>query len=468
MNALNISLYNAHIRLPTLHKPLYPPQLHLTTLHSIAMVPPHFRLRYPARRIHNQQLYIYPIFTTYRNDVPLSTVTGIYEGTHVRELACLGDRHNDHPSPYSESHSDPLERRIHEFPDVEYHSLGGHSPQWYVGVDLCHALNSAYYHALRDYGDALQPDNWNRREPWLYYDFDAALARLGIGPLPRPHTFLQSLYYAPFESLGELQQTVHANNYYALILNAMARVVNAIKMNHGHNLAYASYMRGSPGLTSANWLWFRLQGHPVLNRSEDDESTAEFDELVRDQMESADALEDDFPVPQDVSMEEDDSDRRSENAPLIGEHCPCLGDLGRSPLGFNLVDPVRTLPERPNSLDSIFPDPVTGSSDSSPLGLDCLVDKLEDLAVTQSSSELAGSGAIDSDTEWEWTTEPTLHKAPPMGPPTWPTVPQQTTPPLTWEDFWSTIKGEKVAAEEVPKGSSLIDHIIITHPAASA
>ncbi|KAH7310396.1 hypothetical protein B0J17DRAFT_724824 [Rhizoctonia solani] len=155
------------------------------------MVPPHFRLRYPARRIHNQQLYIYPIFTTYRNDVPLSTVTGIYEGEHVRS-------------------------------------------------SLVSATDTMITHHLT------------------------------------PRVILTRL--------------------------------------------------------SAASMSFRMSNITLWAGTRPNDGSTEFDELVRDQMESADALEDDFPVPQDVSMEEDNSDRRSENAPLIGEHCPCLGDLGRSPL----------------------------------------------------------------------------------------------------------------------------------------
>ncbi|KDN39704.1 hypothetical protein RSAG8_08622, partial [Rhizoctonia solani AG-8 WAC10335] len=270
-------------------------------------------------------------FTTLTNiTTTLRLTTGIYEAEHIRELLLYyADKHNDHPSPYSEYHPDPLERRIHQYPDVEHYSFGGLDAHWYVGVHTCHALNGAYFHALQAFGDALQPDKWNRREPWLYYDFDAALARLGMQPLPRPHTFHQGLYHVPFESFTELQRTVHRNNFFAMCLFATAYVVNAVKMNHFHNLAYAGYMRGSPGFVSAHRHWCRVRGYPVLDRSQDDDSAAgefklsnltlrlkftsgeltDFDALVQEQWESVDALAASSPAAPDTPMEEDEPER---------------------------------------------------------------------------------------------------------------------------------------------------------------
>ncbi|KDN40002.1 hypothetical protein RSAG8_08451, partial [Rhizoctonia solani AG-8 WAC10335] len=200
--------------------------------------------------------YYFPIFTTYRNDVPLTV------------------EHNNHLSPYSEWHPDPLERRIHQYPDVEVLAWDDHDPQWYIGLDTSHALNGAYRHALQVFGDAVQPAGWNRREPWLSYDFTTPLAQLGMPYLPKPTSFYDGLYHLPFETLEELQLKVHHNNFYAMCLIASAFVINAVKMNNYHNLAHSGYMRGSPGFVAAHRYWCRLNRHPVTDRSEDDESTA--------------------------------------------------------------------------------------------------------------------------------------------------------------------------------------------------
>ncbi|QRW27786.1 hypothetical protein RhiXN_02381 [Rhizoctonia solani] len=162
-----------------------------------------------------QSFYCFPIFTTYCNDVPLSPETGIIEANHVRNLYYIyANRHNDHPSPYSENHPDPLERRIHAMPDVEVFLMADdHPPQWFLGVDLAHALHGAYYHAL--------------------------------------------------------QRQVHHNNFYVICLNALSIIINATKQNHYSNMAHVGYIRGSPACVSAH---ASDAGFPINDYDADNES----------------------------------------------------------------------------------------------------------------------------------------------------------------------------------------------------
>ncbi|EUC61563.1 hypothetical protein RSOL_398810, partial [Rhizoctonia solani AG-3 Rhs1AP] len=239
--------------------------------------------------------YYVPIFSTYRGDVPLTPESGAMEAAHVHDLYYdYANKHNDHLSPYSAWHPDPLERRIHQSPDVEVFTWDNFDPQWFVGIDTSHALSGAYQHALQTYGDALQPNGWDRREPWLDYDYQAQLAPLGMSHIPRPTSFFQGVYHTPFDSLGELQRQVHHNNFYTMCLTAYAYIINAVKMNHFHNLAYAGYMRGSPGFVSAHRHWCRTVGYPVTDRSRrriyGGFGFTDLELLREEQQESADAL----------------------------------------------------------------------------------------------------------------------------------------------------------------------------------
>ncbi|CAE6501085.1 unnamed protein product, partial [Rhizoctonia solani] len=165
---------------------------------------------------------------TYRNDVPLSWETGILEATHLSELYLVyADQHNDHLSPYSDSHPDPLERCVHEYPDIESVTWEDHEPHWYIGITLSHALNNAYRRARQVFGDALQPEGWDRLEPWRTYNFEAELATLRMPNIPQPIAFHEGAYHFPFNSRIELQRIVHLNNFYAMCLYAYAIIINA-------------------------------------------------------------------------------------------------------------------------------------------------------------------------------------------------------------------------------------------------
>ncbi|CUA75241.1 hypothetical protein RSOLAG22IIIB_11604 [Rhizoctonia solani] len=432
-------------------------------------------LHYPDVMDRSESFYYYPIFTTYRNDVPLNRHASIIEAEHVYDLYyCYADRHNNHLSSYSEWHPDPLERRIHQHPDVDAFSLTGNAPLWYLGIDTSHALHGAYRHALQVFGDALQPVGWNRREPWLEYNFADRLAELGMPYIPKPISFYQSVYHAPYESFGELQRRVHHNNFYAMCLIAIAYIVNAVKMNHYHNLAHAGYMRGSPGFVSAHRYWCRLNGYAVLDRSEDEESTADFELIAEEQRESLDALVPaappiPLPPPQEDLALPSASDRAFNAADWqVGAPRRSTGNDS-----FASIDPelLRDLLEGGDDLDIIS---NFATTDSPPVALSNflafdvydLIERLQEVSDLQRPSEPTGWGNDTTEPAWEWPTEPAPAEAPAMGPPVWPSAPQQSTPPLNWEDYWSTMRGERITQANIESSGQLIDYIVSTHPAA--
>ncbi|CCO38182.1 hypothetical protein BN14_12347 [Rhizoctonia solani AG-1 IB] len=185
-------------------------------------------------------VYYLPAFTTYRNDIPILPGTGIIEANHIRDLYYLyANRHNDHCSPYSERHPDPLERRIHAYPDIEVVTFEDEFPaQWYLGIDMAHALHGSYHHALQVFGDAVQPEGWNRHQPWAHYDYASKLAEIGFPYINRPINFTEVVYNFPFDTFHELQRIAHHNNFYAMCLNAMALIIDGAKCNHYTNLAH--------------------------------------------------------------------------------------------------------------------------------------------------------------------------------------------------------------------------------------
>ena len=219
--------------------------------------------------------FYHPVFSTYRNDVPMSYKTALWEIQHICELwDCNSDHHNEHPSPYSENHPDPLERRLHESPDVELVSWNHGNPQWYVGLHTNYALGSAYRLLRQVLGEALQPNGWNRNDPWRRYDFAEKLTKLGMPHIPEPETFYEGVYHLPFDSLEELQYIVHGNNFYAMCSFAIADIIDALKLTRFNNFVRAGYMRGSPGFVAAECRWQRSRGLPNTELSEDDLSEA--------------------------------------------------------------------------------------------------------------------------------------------------------------------------------------------------
>ncbi|KEP45717.1 hypothetical protein V565_247380 [Rhizoctonia solani 123E] len=415
-------------------------------------------LRYtnPAATLSSESLYIYPIFNTSRNHVPLCETTGIYEADHIREMLIeYGPKHNDHPSPYNATHPDVLERRMYQKPDVESYSRGDRGLRWYVGAQTSHALNGAHFHALQSFGDALQPVNWNRDLPFLPYDFDTELAHLGMGPLPRPATFHEHLYQIPFESLGELQRTVHHNSFFAMCLYATSLVINAVKMNHHHNLAYANYMRGSPGLVSAHRYWCRLRGFPVLDHSEDDESAADFNEYI-EEPKDADNLAADTSPPRASPMEEDEPEGSPDYPSFSFEEWRAgalqgaIGPFGRDPFAFTVLNSVRRIPGRSDDLHPIAANDATGSS-TAPVdpshNLERVISRLEALAVSLVHGEPVERYGTPIP-GWDWPTEPAPPEAPAMGPPEWDIAPRIASPPLTWEEYWSSMRKEGTDLKE--------------------
>ncbi|GAB1528037.1 hypothetical protein RhiTH_011228 [Rhizoctonia solani] len=389
----------------------------------------------------SQDYYCYPIFTSYRNDVPLTPELGIIEASHVRDLYYVyANRHNDHYSPYSENHPDPLERRIHAMPDIEVFLMDDdHPPQWFLGIDLTHALHGAYTHALCVFGKAVQPAGWNRRKPWANYNYATELVKIGFPYIPRPICFKEDVYHFPADSFHELQQQVHHNNFYAICLNALSIIITATKQMEYSNIAHVGYICGSPACVLAHCFWCRLHGHPVVKHSKDNLSDAGFP--VNGYNGDDEALGPITPPPENVSP-------------------PQLVDFAEVPFDYAAWGlPPRESSEQPETAylgyqngDSFtapeyaplhaaneagkFPAPEYAHSHE--FDIAALTQQLSLVAVAQSVESVSpGFGNDFVASVWEWPGEP--NPVVDLGPPEWPTVPQQHTPPFLWEDHWHEV-----------------------------
>ncbi|KAF8749955.1 hypothetical protein RHS01_09621 [Rhizoctonia solani] len=158
-----------------------------------------------------------------------------------------------HPT---QNHPDPLERRIHAMPDVEVFLMADdHPPQWFLGVDLAHALHGAYYHALQVFGDAVQPTGWNRHDPWGNYDYASKLEEINFPYIPRPICFTSISTTSPLTP----SMNYSAKSTTTISMSSVSTrsiIINATKQNHYSNLAHVGYIRGSPACVSAHRFCF--------------------------------------------------------------------------------------------------------------------------------------------------------------------------------------------------------------------
>ncbi|QRW15525.1 hypothetical protein RhiXN_03526 [Rhizoctonia solani] len=423
----------------------------------------------------SQDYYCYPIFTSYRNDVPLTPELGIIEASHVRDLYYVyANRHNDHYSPYSENHPDPLERRIHAMPDIEVFLMDeDHPPQWFLGVDLTHALHGAYTHALCVFGEAVQPAGWNRREPWANYDYATELVKIGFPYIPRPICFREDVYHFPADSFHELQQQVHHNNFYAICLNALSIIITATKQMEYSNIAHVGYIRGSPACVSAHRFWCRLHGHPVVEHSEDDLSDAGFPVNGYDGNDKAlgpiTPPPENVPPPHLVDFAEVPFDYAAWGLPpREPSEQPETTHLGYQN-GDSFTAPEYAPLHAANKAGE-FPAPEYAHSHE--LDIAALTQQLSLVAVAHSVESVSpGFGNDFVESVWEWPGEP--NPVVDLGPPEWPTVPQQHTPPFSWEDHWHEVHARDLKLgdnKDVNIGGGLeidSEHIIRPFPVVS-
>ncbi|GAB1528058.1 hypothetical protein RhiTH_011249 [Rhizoctonia solani] len=414
---------------------------------------------------HFDNLYYYPIFTTYCNNVPLNSHSGIVKARHIFELYhCYADKHNNHTSPYLEWHLDPLERRIHQLPDVEAYHWDDLETHWYVGISTSHALHGAYRHALQTLGDALQPENWDCSDPWRDYNFDNKLAEIGMLHIPKPASFQEGVYSLAFHSFHKLQQQVHHNNFYAMCLIALAYVVNAVQMNHYHNLAYAGYMRGSPGFVSAHHYWCRIHGYAVTNLSKDDESTAgesglanlpdklifrtrvvhtEFEPGEQDQDQEVDKLAPDL-LPPALSPMEEEGQPVVSGEPSIDTR---LSEMLRKHLTLNGIDQPPCVDSQPHFLPA---SPIAGLSEQ---GLEFLLQRLQEVALQQQKGEVTKERSGTAAIEWKWSAEPDQSSEPLKGLPEWVPDALNLDSSSTWEVYW---EGQREESQ-----GNLASHLIV-------
>ncbi|KAF8749197.1 hypothetical protein RHS01_10204 [Rhizoctonia solani] len=299
----------------------------------------------------SQDYYCYPIFTSYRNDVPLTPELGIIEASHVHDLYYVyANRHNDHYSPYSENHPDPLERRIHAMPDIEVFLM-----------DDDHPLN------------AVQPVGWNCREPWANYDYATELVKIAFRtsrvPFVSKKTSITSL---------PIHSTSSSNN----------------------NIAHVGYIRAPPPafwriVFGAVCMVTRLSiaGFPVNGYDGDDEALGPI-----------------TPPPENVRRPK--SSEQPKTAYLGYQN----GDSFTAP---------EYAPLHAANKAGEFPAPEY--ADGHELDIAALTQQLSLVAVAQSVESVSpGFGNDFVASVWEWPGEP--NPVVDLGPPEWPTVPQQHTP----------------------------------------
>ncbi|KAF8688198.1 hypothetical protein RHS03_09768, partial [Rhizoctonia solani] len=368
-----------------------------------------------------QGFYCFPIFTTYCNDVPLSPETGIIEANHVCNLYYIyANCHNDHPSPYSENHPDPLKWHIHAMPDVEVFLMADdHPPQWFLGVDLAHPLHGAYYHALQVFGDAVQPTGWNCHDPWGNYDYASKLEEINFPYIPCPICFTCDLYHFSFNTFHELQHQVHHNNFYVICLNALSIIINATKQNHYSNLAHV--------------------GHPVIDCSEDNLSDAGFPINVYNANNESLGL---LTPPTEVSLLpalEEFAEQIFNYAtwglePLVIPESHGIHWLGQQ--YGNSFTATEFGPLHAASNAGKYPAPPNSSNYK--LNVNALTKQLAQVAVVQDTNPTPLSFSTDFvKSVWEWPGEP--QPVANLGPPEWLSVLQQHMPPFSWEDHWHKV-----------------------------
>ncbi|KAF8714209.1 hypothetical protein RHS03_00380, partial [Rhizoctonia solani] len=393
----------------------------------------------------SQDYYCYPIFTSYRNDVPLTPELGIIEASHVCNLYYVyANRHNDHYSPYSENHPDPLECCIHTMPDIEVFLMDDdHPPQWFLGVDFTHTLHRAYTHALCVFGKAVQPAGWNCRKPWVNYNYATELVKIGFPYILRPICFKEDVYHFPTNSFHKLQQQVHHNNFYAICLNALSIIITATKQMEYSNIAHVGYICGSPACVLAHCFWCCLHGHLVVEHSKDNLSNAGFP--VNRYNGNNKALRPITPLPENVLL-------------------PQLVDFAENGNLFMALE--YALLHATNKAGKF---PALEYAHSHKFDIAALTQQLALVAVAQSVESVSpGFGNNFVASVWEWLGEP--NPVVDLGPPEWPMVLQQHTQPFLWEDHWHevhTCNLELGNNQDVDIGGGLkidLEHIICPLP----
>ncbi|KAF8749991.1 hypothetical protein RHS01_09611 [Rhizoctonia solani] len=192
------------------------------------------------------------------------------------------------------------------------------------------------------------------------------------------------------------------------------------------NIAHVGYIRGSPACVSAHCFWCRLHGHPVVEHSEDNLSNAGYqlqDSLSTDTMAT--------------TKHWDQLLRR-----LRTFRRPSWWTSRKSLRLRRLGLPPRESSEQPKTAylgyqnAGEFPAPEYAHGHE--FDIAALTQQLSLVAVAQSVESVSpGFGNDFVASVWEWPGEP--NPVDDLGPPEWPIVPQQHTPPFSWEDHWHEV-----------------------------
>ncbi|GAB1528505.1 hypothetical protein RhiTH_011699 [Rhizoctonia solani] len=243
-----------------------------------------------------------------------------------------------------------------------------------------------------------------------------------------------------------------------MCLIALAYVVNAVRMNHYHNLAYAGYMQGSPGFVSAHRYWCRIHGYAVTDLSEDDESTADFEPGEQDQDQEVDELAPDL-LPPALSPMEEEGQPVVSGEPSIDTR---LSEMLRKHLTLNGIDQPPCVDSQPQSgwhyrdisdrLGASFlpASPIAGLSEQ---GLEFLLQRLQEVALQQQKGEVTKERSGTAAIEWKWSAEPDQSSKPLKGLPEWVPDALNLDSSSTWEVYW---EGQREESQ-----GNLASHLIV-------
>ncbi|GAB1521609.1 hypothetical protein RhiTH_004706 [Rhizoctonia solani] len=296
-------------------------------------------------------------------------------------------------------------------PDIEVFLMDDdHSPQWFLGVDLTHALHGAYTHALCVFGKAVQPAGWNCCKPWANYNYAAELIKIGFPYIPCPICFKEDVYHFPANLFHELQQQVHHNNFYAICLNALSIIITATKQMEYSNIAH---------LTRLSIAGFPVNGYNGNNKA----------------LGPITLPPENIPPPQLVDFAEVPFNYTAWGlSPQEPSKQPKTAYLGYQ--NSNLFTAPEYTPLHAANKAGKFPAPEYTHGHE--LNIAALTQQLSLVAIAQSVESVSpGFGNDFVASVWEWLGEP--NPVVDLGPPEWPTVPQQHMLLFLWEDHWHKV-----------------------------
>ncbi|KAF8747099.1 hypothetical protein RHS01_03678 [Rhizoctonia solani] len=251
--------------------------------------------------------------------------------------------------------------------------------------------------------NAVQPVGWNCRKPWANYDYATELVKIGFPYIPRPICFKEDVYHFP-AILPRAPATSTSQQLLRDLPQCSIIIITATKQMEYSN-SHVGYIRAPPPafwriVFGAVCMVTRSPGY----QSQDSLST---DTTARRSTGTITPPPENVPPPQLVDFAENgDSFTAPEYAPLHAAN-----KAGK------------------------FPAPEYAHGHE--LDIAALTQQLSWLPSHRASNPSPPGSVTTSSSVWEWPGEP--NPVVDLGPPEWPAVPQQHTPPFSWEDHWHEV-----------------------------